>query len=89
MYKNHFCYLMLILTCWILVFKHLHETEAAESAHLLLIPDPVFHFLVLLESWTTPWLESVLKIVHSLGGSSHLCCRSQWRSSSDVHVHHQ
>lgn len=84
MYKNHFCYLMLIVTFWISVFKHLHETEAAESAHLFLTPDPVFHFPVLLESWTTPWLESVLKIVHSLGGSSHLCCRSQCRSSSSL-----
>ena len=49
-----------------------------------LTPDPVFHFPVLLESWTTPWLESVLKIVHSLGGSSHLCCCSQCRSSSSL-----
>lgn len=41
--------------------------------HLFLIPDPCFHFPVLLESyWTTPWLESVLKIVHSLGGP-HTC----------------
>lgn len=56
----------------ILVFKHLHETEAAESAYLFLIPDPVFHFPVLLESWTTPWLESVLKIVLQFGGP-HTC----------------
>ena len=89
MYRNHFCSLMLTLTCLISVVKHLHRTEEAERApplppRLAVSFSGLSHFPLSPERWTAPWLESAPRSVQRVGGSSHLCCSSQCRSSSSL-----